>query len=64
MSDKSIKALLQNKQKMVSPKIDFLKRLRLSIVSRHSANAELQIENCKLKILKWEKKRGNVQKNY
>ena len=52
MSDKSIKALLQNKQKMVSPKIDFLKRLRLSIVSRHSANAELQNAKWKVGILK------------
>jgi len=38
-------ALLRNKQKMDSPTIGFLKRfrLRLSIVSQHSANAELQI---------------------
>jgi len=39
---------LRNKQKMASYKIGFLRRfrLRLSIVSRHSANAELQIEDC------------------
>ena len=42
-------ALLQNKQKMVSSKIGFVKRfrLRLSIVSRHSANAELLACACR-----------------
>jgi len=46
---------LRNKQKMVPPKIGFVKRFRLwlSIVSRHSANAELQIAECKLKNAKW-----------
>ncbi|OQX79959.1 MAG: hypothetical protein B6D56_06090 [Candidatus Omnitrophica bacterium 4484_70.1] len=42
---------MRNKQKMVSPNtIGFVKRfrLRLSIVSQHSANAELQIAECKL----------------
>ena len=36
---------------MVLPKIGFVRRvrLRLSIVSRHSANAELQNEKCKMK---------------
>ncbi|OQX87839.1 MAG: hypothetical protein B6D55_02235 [Candidatus Omnitrophica bacterium 4484_70.2] len=36
---------------MVLSKIGFVKwfRLRLSIVSRHSANAELQNEKCKVK---------------
>jgi len=48
-------ALLRNKQKIVSSTIGFVRRfrLRLSIVSRHSANAELQIEDCKLKIANW-----------
>ena len=44
-------ALLQNKQKWFPPKIGFVKRfrLRLSIVTRHSANVKLQNEKCKMK---------------
>jgi len=40
---------------MVSSKIGFARRfrLRVSIISRHSANAELQIAECKLKNAKW-----------
>ena len=48
---------------MISSKIGFVKRfrLRLSIVSRHSANAELQIAECKLKNAKWKEQILNVK---
>jgi len=50
---KSIMALLQNKQKVVSSKIGFVKRFRLwlGIVTRHSTNVELQNAKCRVDII-------------